>query len=541
MKSNMRYDVQAAQKCEKPGAGMIRAAGIVMAMTLLSRVVGMLRDSVNNGQMGVGPESDAYRLAFRIPDLLMYLIAGGALASTFVPVFSEYLLKKNVTGAWRTFSIVATVTFVVAVAFVLVGEIWTPAFVRLVCHLHPPDARFDLTVRLVRIVLPAQIFFLLGGLLMGVQNAHGKFLIPALGPTIYNLGIICGALFLYHTGLGAAGIMWGALLGAFVGNFGMQLLQVTKLGMQFRPNLDIWDTGARRVWQLLLPIVLGVSLPNVDQLINGYFSAVLPIGSVSNMDNAYRLMLIPIGIFAQAMSIAIFPTMSTYAAAGQRKELRQTINKGLRSIVFLTAPSSALLFLLGVPIISILYQHHKFHASDTLNTMIPLHLLSLGIVAWSAQALLTRAFYSIRDSRTPVICGTVMTVLFITMSWFVVTFHPKDWGLAGLAMATTVAASMHTAVLYLALRRQLQGLLGRKMLLSVLSTFLSTATLCLVTILLQSTIQRYFEPLHSTLNALIVLLVAGSGGAFSFYVVAKALKMPEVATVHALVGRLATR
>ena len=357
----------------KPG-GMARAAGAVMAATLLSRVLGQIRDIVIAHQIGAGVIADSYTAAFKVPDLFMYLLAGGALASTFIPVFKEHLQLGKSKTAWQIFSVVATVTALVAVVFVAIAEIWTPEFVRL---LNPgySAAAVALTVPLTRIVLPAQIFFMLGGLLMGTLNAREQFLLPALAPSIYNLGIIFGAAVLYPLGFGPEGLMWGALGGAFVGNFALQVVLVARTGGRYRPSLAVLHPGAVRVWKMMLPILLGVSLPNVDQIINSYFASELAAGSQAALQYAVRLMLIPIGIFAQAMGIAILPAMSGLAAEGKTREFRATVSQALRTILFLTIPASALLCLLAVPTITLLLQSGQFTAHDTATTATALRFL----------------------------------------------------------------------------------------------------------------------------------------------------------------------
>lgn len=510
-------------------SGVARAAGIVMAATLLSRLLGMVRDVVIGHQLGVGVEADAYSAAFKIPDLLMYLVAGGALSSTFIPIFKEYLHAGREKQAWRTFSIVATVTIVLSSAFVLIAEIWTPWFVRLLNPGYDP-ARVALTVPLTRIVLPAQVFFMLGGLLGGTLNARGSFLVPALGASVYNLGIIFGAAVLYPLGLGLPGLMWGALIGAFVGNFAMQIVSVARLGMRYTPSLAVLHPGAVKVWKMMGPILLGVSLPNVDQIINGNFASQLPVGSQAAMQFGVRLMLIPIGVFAQAMGIAILPTISSHAAAGQRKEFRAAISRALRSILFLTVPASALLFLLAAPIVAFLLQSGRFDAHGTLLTASALRFYSLGIFAWSAQAILTRGFYALQDSRTPVISGTVMTVIFIAMNWLVV--NASTLGVGGLALATSIAATLHMLVMYVLLRRRLGGLNGGALLTSVTKTVLATAALCVLAWVLRVALDAVLPAtLAPKLHAAVVLALAGGLGIGAFFVVARALRMSELESI----------
>ena len=516
-------------------SGMARAAGAVMAATLLSRLLGQIRDIVIAHQIGADVRADAYTAAFKVPDLLMYLVAGGALASTFIPVFKEYLHLNKHKTAWQIFSIVATVTALVAGLFVVVAEIFTPQFVRL---LNPgyDAASIALTVPLTRILLPAQIFFMVGGLLMGTLNARGQFLLPALAPSIYNLGIIFGAAVLYPLGLGMEGMMWGALGGAFVGNFALQVILVGRMGGRYKPSLAILHPGAVKVWKLILPILLGVSLPNVDQIINSYFASELPHGSQAAIQYAVRLMLIPIGIFAQAMGIAILPTMAGQAAAGQRKAFRATISQALRTILFVTVPASALLCLLATPVITLMLQSGQFTPHDTYVTATALRFYSLGIFAWSAQAILTRGFYALQDTRTPVISGTVMTVIFILMNWLVI--HETHWGVAGLAMATSVAATLHMLVMYVFLRRRLRGIQDGPLLVSVVKTILATAALCGGVWVIRAGVLTFLPPgISAKLAALAVLSVSGVIGLLAFLLAARLLRMTELQSAVNLVRR----
>lgn len=513
----------------------LQAAALTMIVaTLLSRVLGMARDIVIASAFGQNASTDAYITAFRIPDLMTYLIAGGALSATFLPVFSEAMEKNDERGAWRTFSVVATITLIAGLAFVILAEIFTPALVLLLNHgyLHHPE-KILLTVHLARIVLPSQIFFLLGGLLMGTQNARGRFLIPALGPSIYNVGIIVGALLAVPLRAGMPALMWGALAGAFLGNFLLQLIAVRGSGVRFAPSLDVKDPGAVKVWKLMLPIVLGASLPNVDPIINGSFASHLPDGAQTALQYSNRLMLIPIGIFAQATAVAVFPSMTAQAASKRRDLLRGTIHRGLSKILFLTVPSSALFFVLAEPIVALVFQHGKFHAAQTRVTADALRCYSLGIFAWSAQAILTRGFYAIQDSRYPVISGTVMTVVFIGMNSFVI--HETHWGVAGLALATSVAAALHAASMYWVLRRRMRGLASPALIVSVGKILLSTAALCLVAVALDRLCAHWTGPATASFHsAFLHTALPGLAGVLAYLFTALALRMPEAATTVGL-------
>jgi putative peptidoglycan lipid II flippase len=515
------------------------AALTVILATLLSRVMGMVRDIVIAYVFGQDGITDAYTAAFKIPDLMTYLIAGGALASMFLPVFSDYLRKDDEEGAWRMFSVVATMTLIAGLVFVVLAEIFTkPLVIFLNDGYSVRPEKVALAVELSRIVLPAQIFFLIGGLLMGTQNARGKFLIPALGPSIYNLGIIAGALLARPLGIGVPALMYGALGGAFVGNFLLQVAASRKAGARFAFNLDFRDPGAMQVWKLMLPIVLGASLPNVDQLINGKFASELADGIQSALTSANRLMLIPIGVFAQATAVAVFPLMTQQASAGRRDLLRGTIHRSLVKVLFLTVPASALFYELAVPVVALIFQHGHFKTASTLLTATALQFYALGIFAWSAQAILTRGFYAVKDSRYPVISGTVMTVLFIAMNVFVV--RHTHWGIAGLAAVTSVAAALHAASMYYVLRYRLRGLMSPAMLVSVTKIALATAALCVAAAATNALCTRWSGVATASFSsALGHTVLAGTAGLAAYHAAAISMKMPEAVTARRLVmGRV---
>lgn len=399
-------------------SGIARATGLMMATVLLSRILGFLRDALIAKYFGRGPETDAYNAAFTVPDLLFYLLQSGALSSTIVPIITEYRQQGKDKAADKTVSIVASAIFVFI--GLLICVMWINArALTIALNLGFSDATVNLSVPLTRILLPAQMFFFLGGLMMGVLYSRKQFLIPALGPVIYNASIIFGGVFLRHW-LGLYGLVWGAIAGAFLGNFLIPFIAVTRLGVRLRPSLNVTHPAAMKVWRMLLPIGLGVSLPSIDQMVNKEFASYLAAGDTTAVMNAYRLMLLPIGIFAQAMAMAVFPTLSSQAAEKNIPAMRRTMNQSLRNILFLTVPASALMFLLAEPVVVLIYQSGKYTHADALITASALRSLSLGIFAWSCQSLLTRGFYALQNSKIPVISGAIVSVLFVAMNYGVV-------------------------------------------------------------------------------------------------------------------------
>lgn len=519
----------------KPG-GIARATGLMMATVLLSRVLGLARDAIISYYFGRGPQTDAYLAAFTVPDLLFYLLQSGALSSTIVPIITELRSQGKHKLADKTVSIVASAIFLVIGLLICVMEIFARELT-LLLQSGPGFAErsLDIAVPLTRILLPAQIFFFLGGLMMGVLYSRKQFLIPALGPVIYNSGIILGGVLL-HRWLGLEGLVWGAVVGAFVGNFLLPFLAVRRLGVRLRPNFAFGHPAARKVWRMLLPVGLGVSLPNIDQLVNKAFASYLGPGDITAIMNAYRLMLLPIGVFAQAMALAVFPTLSGQAADNNLPAMRRTLNQSLRNILFLTVPSSALMFLLAAPIIAFLLQSGKFTGADTEATAAALRMLSLGIFAWSCQSLLTRGFYALQNSKVPVVSGMCVSVVFVAMDWFVIRFTHA--GVFGLALATSLAAAIHMTALLFLLRPRLGGIGGGRLARSLAKTCISTLALVAGTWLTRTAIEALgLGNGLPKIEAAATILFAGLTGLGAFLLTARALRMTELQDALDLVKR----
>lgn len=509
----------------------------MMAAILASRLLGLVRNAVISHQLGQKTAADIYAGAFQIPDLLFFLIAGGALSSSFIPVFTEKMTLGKREEAWHLFSSVASVMFVVISAFVILGEVFAIPLTRIVNPgFSQTPGMVETTARLTRIVLPAQLCFFLGGILMGVQYALHKFKIAALGPVIYNAGIIFGGVVLYPF-LGLPGMCWGALLGAIVGNFGLQLWAVRREGMQFRVSFDYKHPDVMKVWKLMLPVVLGVALPQVSIWINRAFATNLSKGSVAALTNANQVMQVPLGLFAQAMAVAIFPTLSALAAEKRYAELRSTSSRGIRNLLFLTIPASVFMVILAVPAIQFLYQSGKFTGDDALVAAGAFSVYGLGIFAWSAQSILSRSFYALQDTVTPVVIGTLVTFIFIPLN--VLFMNGLHMGIQGLALATTIAAILHMAAMMWVLRNRLRGFEMGPLLLSVGKTTLASAIAGVVCWLSKSAVDHLFHSpnghvkIHAGLS-----LVAGFGLGGAVYVgCASALKMDEMRQAVAMLRR----
>ncbi len=529
---------------------IVGGAGIMMAAILGSRLLGLIRERVIAHQFGQGFNTDVYNGAFTIPDLLFFLIAGGALSGAFLPVFTDYISTKREKEAWRIFSVVASVMTLVVTGFIILGEIFTPQLVRITNPgFSDIPGKVEHTVTLTRILLPAQLCFFLGGLMMGTQTARNFFWGQALGPMIYNLGIILGGIFLVRH-YGVAGLCYGAVSGAVIGNLLLQWFLVRRMGGRFvfaslRENFR--HPGVMKVWGLMLPVILGLALPQVSTIIGKAFASILGNGPQSALMNANKLMQVPLGVFAQAIAIASLPTMSAQAARREFSALRHTVSFSLRSILFLTIPSSLVMFVLALPIVQLLLQSGKFSSIDAAMAAAALRYFAIGIFAWSAHSILTRGFYALQESRTPIVVGTVVTFIFIPLNLVSLRMTGKSdpaVAIAGLACVTSIAATIHMLSMLVLLRMRLRGLDGGRLLVSVSRITLASVVTAFVCRLVRDRLVAHFVAKYGTLAAkhvtresAVVLLGSLAVSAVVYLGLALLLRMDEVAVVRRLARR----
>ncbi|MDW8106643.1 MAG: murein biosynthesis integral membrane protein MurJ [Armatimonadota bacterium] len=520
------------------GYSWARASALMMGAIFASRVLGMLRDTVIAFRFGQNELTDAYRAAFQLPDLLFFMVAGGALSSSLMPVFSGYWEQGRKDEAWRVFSIVASIMVSLTTALVLLLILLAPWAVAL---MFPGfDApRHALTTHMTRIVLPAQICFLLGGLMMATLYARKHFFVPALGPNIYNLGIIFGGLVL-SLSLGVAGLAWGALLGAFVGSVLMPLWAMRRLGSAFRLDFCWRHEGARQVFRLMLPVMFGLSLPGIYMLILRVFASWLPPGAISALDNANRQMQAPLGIVGQGIALAVFPALTTLAARNEWGALRATLQRGLRLVWFLTLPATALLLVLAEDISRVLLQYGKFTPADTQMVAGALRAFALGLFAWSGQALVARGFFALRDSLTPVLIGSLVTVLFVPLCWL--AMYPLRLGHVGLALATSVAATVQMVWMLRVLWRRIpagDAAASASLARFLLATGSATVAMGALAYALHQGLHTVLPPFQVNLRSLLIGLSVASVSLWAYLLLCRAWRVQETEYVFRVLRRSA--
>lgn len=483
-----------------------RAAGTVMAAFVLSNLVGLARQIVVSQAFGTGAAMDAYNAASRLPDLLFNLVAGGALGSAFIPTFTGFLAQGQRQRAWRLASAIANLVLLVltataaltwALAPFIVGHLLAPGF---------PPTQQALTVSLLRILLISPIIFGLSGLLMGILNAHQHFLLPALAPTMYWLGMIFGVL-VWAPRYGIYGLAWGAVLGAAL-HLAVQIPGLLRLpARRYLLTLSLHDPAVRQVGRLMAPRVLGVAIVQLNFWVNVVLASKQPEGSLTAIQIAWAVMTMPQVVIAQAIAIAALPTFSAQVARGEMDAMRQSLAATLRGVIFLSLPAAVGLILLRKPVVALLFQRGAFDAHSTELVAWALLWYAAGLVAHSVVEIVSRAFYAFHDTKTPVLVGSVAMSLNLAFSLlFVALFRRVGWmPHGGLALANSLATTLEMTGLLVLMRRRLQGLEGRQTLRGIGQA--SAATLVMAGLL--GVGLRFLRP-YSALWQDLVLIPAGA-------------------------------
>ncbi|NLN69174.1 MAG: murein biosynthesis integral membrane protein MurJ [Chloroflexi bacterium] len=441
-----------------------RATGTVMAAFIICNLVGLARGMVITRAFGTSVAFDSFNAANRIVEMLFNLVAGGALGSAFIPKFTGFLAKEDRAGAWRLASGVVNLVFLALVVISVLAYIFAPQIVTDGLFLLVPESdpvQEALTVQLFRMMLPSVILFGVSGLVMGILNAHQNFLIASIAPAMYSLGMIAGTLFLpEHWGIQrlAIGVVLGALLHLLI-----KLPALANLpGRAYHAFLGLKDRAVLEVFKLMGPRLLGVAVVQMNFIVNTIIALGQPEGSVSAITLAFSLMLMPQMAVAQSAAIASLPTFSAQVALGKIDEMRRSLASTLRAIILLSLPAGVGLILLRYPLVQLLYQRGEFIARSTELVAWALLWYAAGLVGHALVEILSRAFYALHDTRTPVSVGVAAMGLNIGLSlWFSAWFARLGWmPHGGLALANSVATGLEAIALVILIRKKLGGLEG---------------------------------------------------------------------------------
>jgi putative peptidoglycan lipid II flippase len=380
---------------------------LVMSAVALSRVIGYLREAYIAYAFGAGSQTDAYVAAFTLPDWLNYIVAGGTASITFIAIYTRFLAEKREPEAQKTFSIIVTVMTTVLIAGTILAEIFTPQFAAWMFHGFTPE-QLRLCVHLTRILLPAQIFFYVGGVISAVLLSHRLFLLPAFGPLIYNVFIIGGGVAGGHR-FGIASLAYGALAGSVAGPFLINAIGAAKIGTGYRPSFDTKNPAFREWVRLSIPLMLGVSLVTADDWILRYFAS-SGVGDIARLNYAKRLFAVPIAILGQATGQASLPFFSRLFGEKKFEEFAAIVNGSVYRITAASLLLTGWMMAIAVPLIDLVYRRGHFTFADSESTGLYFFWFSLSLALWSSQALYARAFYASGNTLTPMVATTLITL-----------------------------------------------------------------------------------------------------------------------------------
>ncbi len=491
-----------------------------MGALLASRLLGFVREWTVAHQMGSNAVTDAYYAAFMLPDFLTYMVAGGSLEIFFIPVFSKYIAEKKEEEAWHIFSTVITFMVVLLVPLLGLAEIFTPQMVRIIAPGFNATGQAEV-VFLTRLMLPGQFFFCLGVVMIAVQNARARFLIPALAGILYNAGIILGG-WLLSPRIGITGFAVGLVVGLFLGYFVLQLSGAWKIGAHFHLSFDFGHPGFRLFLRLAIPVMLALSTVAMDEWLLRYFASFLQAASITWLAFAKTLMRVPLAVVGQAVGTGSYPFLAKLHAEGKFAEFNRTMNHGNRGLMLMLAPISTLAIVLHEPVVYFVFSHTRMKAADIQATAECLAFFCIGMIAWGMQNLVSRGFYAMQDSLTPAIGGTIMTLLSLPLYWSL----SRIWQVNGLATASSISVISYTVVFFFLLARRTRNAEAP----GVARFFVKIAAVCVVSGLACQRLSQWLEARMAWQNspgALVLIVSVSVFGLILMVLLARLLNIQE--------------
>ncbi|MEW6094721.1 MAG: murein biosynthesis integral membrane protein MurJ [Chloroflexota bacterium] len=509
-----------------------RAAGTVMLAYLFSQVVGLAAKIIIAGTFDAKTELDAFYAANRPSETLVFIMAGGILVSSFIPVFVKFLMGEDRPSAWKlasaTFNLILIITALLAAATALLAE----PIVKYILGKDFSPAEQALTVELLRVQLPSVVFFCLSSLLIGVLNSHQKFLIPALTPAMYQLGQIFGATILAPS-MGIYGLAWGVVAGSLFALL-IQVPSILHLRGQYSLTFGLHNPSVGEVFRLMVPRMFGAAAVQAMLWVNTLLASRYD-GAVYALTLGFMMMYMAQAAIAQSAGTAVMPTFSAQYAQGKLDELRRMLAKVIRAEILLSLPASAGLVLLSVPIIAFLYQRGEFTAETTQMVAWALIWYSAGLLFHSVLEVLVRAYYAMHDTRTPVLVGAAAMMLSIGLSLlFSSLFERLGWmPHGGLALAVSLSTALEVTTLFLLMRKRLNGIHGAE----IAKGFGAAA---LGTLGLSAALVFWMQAAGSAPTALTALGGVAVGG-IVYGLVLILLRVPEVRSVMSALKRHLSR
>ncbi len=547
-----------------------RSAGVVSIAVMFSRVLGLVRETIFARYFGAGFLYDAFVVGFRVPNLLRDLFAEGALSAAFVKVFTDYQVKNSEEEAWRLASLIFNGLAVVLSVITIIGILLSPLIVQMITynylgdpnHYYPPE-KAALATTLMQIMFPFILLVALAALAMGVLNTKGRFGIPASASTAFNVvSIIAGIGLAYWLSGGgwdrstdklvlpddaAQWAIIGMSIGTLIGGAAQLIIQIPslfKVGFRFSLRLSFRDEGVRRVMRLMGPAIIGTGAVQVKVLVDTIVASGID-GGASWLNYAFRLMQFPIGVFGVAIGTAAIPTLARLASQGNSVKFRSTLSGAITLIFLLAVPSAFGLIVLAEPIIALIYQRGEFTAFDTNMTAWALTAYAFGLAAYAAIKVLSPAFYALDDAKTPMYISLASIVVHVPASFGMMQLlsnvgvnpeRPNGFGHAGVALATSIVATLNFLALSWFMRRRIKRLNGREIGAAFLKIVFAAAIMSVVCYFSYRYLNGYFLEKNFLIRMAEAFVPIALGG-LTFLGMAKLLRIGEVEQVISMIRR----
>ncbi len=517
------------------GQVLVTASLILTVAALASRLLGWIRLLVIGSQFGASRELDAYFAAFRIPDAIFQLVVAGALSAALIPVFAGYRARGQEREAWQLASSVINLVLIALAALSLLMAIFAPVFVPIVAPGFDAPTT-ELTIRMTRVMLLSPVLIGMGAVVSGILNSYNQFTIPAIAPLLYNVAIIGAAIFLAPV-MGVEGLAVGVAIGSLA-HFAVQLPNLARVGQRYDLTIGLSHPGVRRVAWLMGPRTLGLAAGQINFLVSTVLASGLPEGSLTAYNYAFQLSQIPVGVIGVSIAVALFPTLSTDAALGRIGEIRRQVAGAVRVLVFVAAPLTAIMIVLREPLTSVFYQYGLFSQSATDRTASTLLYFAIGLVGHIVVHVLTRAFYAMQDTRTPVAWAIIAVAVNVPLMAVLV----GPMGVEGLALALSVSSILEVIGLLWFLRRRLESMEEAAILRSVARAGIAALAAALLMLGGLTVVTGSLGGLlDNAIGRLLALLVLSAAGGAIFLLVAAALRAPELDQLRGILSRRGRR
>jgi putative peptidoglycan lipid II flippase len=505
-----------------------KSAGSVGIAVFSSRILGLVREQVMAVLFGAGTYMDAFVVAFRVPNLLRDLFAEGALSAAFVTVFTDFDQKKGPEATWRLANNVLLSLTLLLSLITLLGMIFSEEIIRIMApDFGRVEGKIALTQLLTNIMFPFLVLISMAAVVMGILNTKGRFFIPAMASTFFNLGSIVGGLFFawWAPSFGQppiVGMAIGTLMGGFL-QLAIQLPSLKRCGFRWRPHLNLRDEGMRRIMILMIPAVIGLSSTQINIFINTNFAARCAEGSVSWLNYAFRLMQFPIGIFGVAISIATLPVIARQVSQGDMRALKSTYVSSLTMAFLLTIPASFGLAFLAKPIIRLIFEHGRFNAADTLHTAESLAYYAIGLFAYSSIKITVPVFYALKDTKYPVMASFLAVITNIVF----ISFTLEAFQHKAIAFSTSITMIFNFIFLSAVLFRKVGGYDLRHLFKSFSKIVLASLLMGIAAFYIYQTLGAFLNQ-KGIVNEMVSLALAMAAAVLIYFVLIRWLGIQEI-------------